>query len=130
MKPTSRGIILRCMTLLSQQHRWMGLLFATLFEESHWPAARDYPNWKCDSDQNLGLGWKTLKSYGSLLQAVQKYFLFLFFSYCPVACPRCVSTLEVFRNILVLPITHFGSCYAHFGPVMRTQNVQNKTHIV
>jgi hypothetical protein len=35
--------------------------------------------------------------------------------------------LEVLRHILVLPITHFGSYYAHVAFVMDTQKVHNKT---
>jgi len=38
---------------------------------------------------------------------------------CPCACPRSVWTLEVPRNIfLLLPITHFGHCHAHLGPLV------------
>ncbi len=41
-----------------------------------------------------------------------------FFPNCPRASPRSVWTLEVPRILLLLPITHFGHCRAHLGPVV------------
>jgi hypothetical protein len=41
-----------------------------------------------------------------------------FFPNCPRACPRSVWTLEVPRQILLLPISHFGHCHAHLGALV------------
>jgi len=43
-------------------------------------------------------------------------FFLPFFLLLPI-CPSKMC-LKVFRHIFVLPITHLGSCYAHFGPIM------------
>jgi hypothetical protein len=70
--------------------------------------------------QYRGGGWINI----SLLKAVQKYCLLLFFLVCPW------FDLILFEKKVEAALTHLGSGCAHFGPVMDTQNMHNKTQDV
>jgi hypothetical protein len=62
----------------------MGLLFATLLEESHWQAARDYPKWKCDSVLELRVGLEDNKKLWFIIAGSTKVRPTFFFLLLPI----------------------------------------------